>query len=66
MKMKIEELKDLVRQVIQEAAKEGVYQKYAKSTFKRMIATASTGGNKNTAPFTKKTAKPGKSGPPEG
>tara|TARA_R100000008_G_C3553807_1_gene152021 strand:- start:535 stop:735 length:201 start_codon:yes stop_codon:yes gene_type:complete len=64
MKIKIEELRSLVQQVVKEAAKEGVFQRYAKSTFNKMIRTVSTGGNKNTPPFIKKTSKAGKSGPP--
>ena len=64
MKIKIEELRSLVQQVVKEAAKEGVFQKYAKSTFNKMIRTTSTGGNKNTPPFTKRSPKAGKSGPP--
>jgi hypothetical protein len=64
MKIKIEELRDLVRKVVIEAAKEGAFQKYAKKTYGDMIRTVSTvGGNKNTKPYTKKAAKPGKSGP---
>ena len=63
MKIKIEELKNIVREVVTEAASEGKMQKYYRKTFAKMIATASTGGNKNTPPFTKKAAGPGKSGP---
>ena len=37
MKIKIDELRDLVRQVVEEAAKEGAFQKYAKSTYNKMI-----------------------------
>ena len=64
MKIKIEHLRDLVRQVVKEAAKDGAFQKYAKSTFNKMISTASSGGNRNTPPFTKRASKSGKSGPP--
>ena len=63
MKIKIDELKKMVRRVVKEAAVEGKMQKYYRKTFAKMIATASTGGNKNTPPFTKKAAGPGKSGP---
>ena len=64
MKIKIEHLREIVRQVIKEAAKDGVFQKNAKLNFNRMISTASSGGNKNTPPFVKKPSKSGKSGPP--
>ncbi len=64
MKMKIEDLRSLVRQVVQEAAKEGAFQKYAKSTYNKMIGKVSTGGNDNTPPFTKRASKAGKSAPP--
>ena len=64
MKIKIEELKNIVREVVTEAASEGKMQKYYRKTFAKMIATASTGGNKNTAPFTHRAPKVGKSAPP--
>ena len=64
MKMKIEDLRNLVRQVVQEAAKEGAFQKYAKSTYNKMIGKVSTGGNNNTPPFTKRASKAGKAAPP--
>ncbi len=64
MKIKIEELRDLVRQVVQEAAKEGAIQRVYRNSYKRMIQKASSGGNKNTPPFTKRSGKVGKSGPP--
>jgi hypothetical protein len=64
MKIKIEDLRNLVRQVVQEAAKEGAFQKYAKSTYNKMIGKVSTGGNDNTPPFTKRASKAGKSAPP--
>jgi hypothetical protein len=63
MKIKLERLREIVRGVVEEAA-EGAFQKYAKGSFASMIKTISTGGNKNTEPFTKKSAKPGKSAPP--
>tara|TARA_B100000131_G_C17865939_1_gene512134 strand:- start:250 stop:465 length:216 start_codon:yes stop_codon:yes gene_type:complete len=63
MKLKIAELRKMVREVIHEAAAEGKMQKYYRNTYARMIATASTGGNKNTPPFTEKAAGPSKSGP---
>ena len=62
--MKRSRLEEIVRKVVTEAASEGKFQNYAKGTFASMIKLASTGGNKNTPPFTKKAAKAGKSGPP--
>tara|TARA_R110002110_G_scaffold105026_1_gene264429 strand:- start:55 stop:255 length:201 start_codon:yes stop_codon:yes gene_type:complete len=65
MKIKIEELRSLVHKVVLEAAKEGAFQKYAKSTYNKMIDKVSTGNNDNTPPFTKRASKAGKSGPPQ-
>jgi len=62
VKIKISDLRTIVREMIKEAAAEGKMQKVYRNSYKRMIAKASTGGNKNTPPFTKKAAKPGKSG----
>jgi|TARA_R110000824_G_scaffold76703_2_gene194308 hypothetical protein len=62
--MKKKRLKEIVHRIIKEAAKEGAIQKIYRQSFKTMIDLASTGGNKNTPPFTKKAARPGKSGPP--
>ena len=64
MKIKLERLKQIVRGVVEEAAKQGYMQKIYRKSFDNMIKTVSTGGNKNTPPFTKKAAKAGKSGPP--
>jgi hypothetical protein len=64
MKIKIEELRDMVHRIVQEAAAEGKFQKYAKGTYASMIKLASTGGNKNTPPYTKRSKGPGKSAPP--
>ena len=63
MKIKRTRLREIVQSLVQEAAKEGHIQKIYRQSYKDMIDTASTGGNKNTPPFTKKAAKPGKSGP---
>ena len=63
MKIKISEIKELVIQVIEEAAKEGSIQKVYRNSFKRMISKTRKGKNKNTPPFTKRAADPGKSGP---
>lgn len=65
MKIKLERLKSIVKNIVQEAAAQGKFQKYAKGTYSSMIKLISTGGNKNTPPFTKKSSKPGKSAPPE-
>tara|TARA_R110002060_G_scaffold75065_2_gene84607 strand:- start:9096 stop:9599 length:504 start_codon:yes stop_codon:yes gene_type:complete len=64
MKIKKRRLKEIVREVVEEAAKEGHLQKIYRLSFAKMIDKAASGGNKNTPPFTKKAAKPGKSGPP--
>lgn len=66
MKIRLERLKHIVRGVVKEAAKEGAIQKIYRKSFDRMIKKASTGGNKNTPPFTKKAAMAGKSGPTKG
>ena len=62
MKITLSRLSEIVREVVNEAAKEGSIQKIYKNSYNRMISKASTGGNKNTPPFTKKAAKAGKSG----
>ncbi len=64
MKIKKKRLREIVRSVVQEAAKEGYIQKVYKKSFKKMIDKTRTGGNKNTPPFTKRASDPGKSGPP--
>jgi hypothetical protein len=64
MKIKLSELKKVVRRVVTEAAKDGDIQKIYRRSFARMIDKASTGGNKNTPPFTEPALRPGKSGPP--
>ena len=53
----------MIQQVIEETASEGNIQKVYRRSFARMIDKASTGGNKNTPPFTEKAPRPGKSGP---
>ena len=52
----------MIKEIIKEAAPEGKMQKIYRNSYKKMIKKASSGGNKNTPPFTKKAAKPGKSG----
>jgi hypothetical protein len=61
MKLTMSQLKKIVSEVLAEAAPDGYIQKKYRKSFKRMIAKAGSGGNKNTPPFTKK-AKLGKSG----
>ena len=63
--MKLNELRDLVREVIKEAAAEGQIQKIYRRSYREMIKKTKSGGNKNTAPFTEKAPEGGKSGPPE-
>ena len=63
MKIKKTRLQEIVRGVVEEAAKEGAMQKIYRNSFGRMIKKASLGGNKNTPPYTQK-ATMGKSGPP--
>jgi len=66
MKIKKARLREIVRGVVQEAAKEGQMQKIYRRSFARMGKKVSSGGNKNTPPFTQKIPKIGKSGPPGG
>ncbi len=63
MKINKSQLREIIKKQIKEAAKEGAFQGYARDSFKRMIATASSGGNSNSPPFTDKPRKVGKSGP---
>ena len=62
MKITLSRLTEIVRGIVEEAAKQGSVQKIYRKSYDKMIKTASTGGNKNTPPFTKKAAKSGKSG----
>jgi hypothetical protein len=64
MKIKKIRLREIVRRVIQEAAKEGHIQKVYRRSFAKMGKKVSSGGNKNTPPFTEKAPKIGKSAPP--
>ena len=64
MKIKLSQLTEIVRAIVQEAAAEGRMQKIYRNSLKRMIKKAQSGGNKNTPPFTQRNGKPGKSGPP--
>ena len=62
MKIKMSKLRQMIKEIIKEAAPEGKMQKIYRNSYKKMIKKASSGGNKNTPPFTKMAAKPGKSG----
>jgi len=62
MKIKIDELRSIVREIVLEAAKDGVIQRVYRKSYKNMIKKASSGGNKNTPPFTKRTGALGRSG----
>lgn len=63
--MRIEELRNFVREVIKEAVADGVFQSRARKSYDRMIKTVGTGGNKNTPPFSEKSgSKNVKSAPP--
>ena len=62
MKIKLSRLEEIVRGVVKEAAKQGKMQKLYKTSYNKMINITRGGGNKNTAPLTKKAAKAGKSG----
>tara|TARA_R110002110_G_scaffold144613_1_gene333882 strand:+ start:372 stop:572 length:201 start_codon:yes stop_codon:yes gene_type:complete len=64
MKIKKVRLREIVRGIVIEAAETGRLQKIYRLSFSNMIKKASTGGNKNTAPFTQKAPKVGKSAPP--
>ena len=62
MKITLSKLTEIVKKVVEEAAAQGKVQGIYKTKMNKRIATASTGGNKNTPPFTKKASKAGKSG----
>ena len=66
MKIKKTRLREIVQGLVKEAAKEGRIQQVYRRSFTRMGQKVSSGGNKNTPPFTEKTPKPGKSAPPGG
>ena len=62
--MKINELRDLVKQVIKEAVADGYIQGKYRQSYKEMIKKTKSGKNKNTAPFTEESPEGGASGPP--
>ena len=65
MKIKLERLREIGKQKVNEAAAQGAFQRRAKKSFANMIRTTGSGGNKNTAPYTKKAkSKNLKSAPP--
>ena len=63
MKLTRKKIEEGIREFLKEAAPGGYIQKKYRNSFKRMIATASRGGTKNSPPYTQK-AKMGKSGTP--
>ena len=63
--MKLEELRKLVRNVIQETLADGVFQSRARKSYSKMINLVGSGGHKNTPPFNDKAkSKNMKSAPP--
>jgi len=56
-------LEEAVRKAIKKISDEGKYQKYARGTFRNMLAKIAQGKVKNTAPFTEHPHT-GKSAPP--
>jgi len=64
MKIRKTRLREIIKGVVLEAAEAGRLQKIYRLSFSNMIKKASTGGNKNTAPFTHRAPKVGKSAPP--
>ena len=62
--MKLSELRNIVQEVIREAAEEGKIQKIYRRSFKAMIKKTKSGKNPNTAPFTEEAPEGGASGPP--
>ena len=53
MKITIQQLRQIVSEVIAEAAADGVVQKRYRNSFKRMVKIASKGGTKSSPPYTK-------------
>jgi hypothetical protein len=62
--VKLSELRNIVQEVIKEAAEEGKIQKTYRHSFKTMIKKTKSGKNPNTAPFTEEAPEGGASGPP--
>ena len=63
--MKRKKLEETVRKAIKKISDEGKYQKYARGTFRNMLAKIAQGKRKNTAPFTEAPPpQAGKSAPP--
>jgi hypothetical protein len=65
MKLTIRQLRQIVTEILSEAAVEGATQKKYRDSYKRMVKLAAKGGIKNSPPFTKSPTV-GKSGPPDG
>ena len=62
MKITLSRLREIVRGVVREAAAEGATQRAYKDSTNKTVDLLRKGKNKNTAPFTKKAAKAGRSG----
>ena len=62
MKITIPVLREIIKRALKEAAAERARQNDYRKSYDKGIANARKGGNKNTAPFTKKAAGTGKSG----
>ena len=61
--MNRKKLEEAVRKAIKKISDEGKYQKYARGTFRNMLAKIAQGKRKNTPPFTEDPHM-GKSAPP--
>ena len=64
MKLTIKEIRTVVKQMVQEAAKDGEVQGRYRDSFRRMIAKLRLGKVKNSPPFSGRAADPRDSGPP--
>ena len=64
MRLKLPALRQMIKEMINEAVADGVVQRSYRKSFARMIKKAASGGNTNSAPFTEKASSPGESGPP--
>jgi hypothetical protein len=63
MKIKVGQLREIIKRRITEAAAEGRFQAHAKGTYSSMIDLLRKGRVNNTPPYSKRAAGPGKSGP---
>ena len=64
MKLTIKEIRTVVKQMVQEAAKDGEVQGRYRDSFRRMISKLRLGKVKNTPPFSGRASDPLDSGPP--